>query len=117
MKRLFWAFIVLSIQLNVFAYERPFLQEGKRWNFVLENVHFVDKTSDSTVVTSEHYTLFLQGDTIIEGKTYMKMYEQFEDRGMVSYMLLLERNNRGSTAVLRVTFQCLGANALLCPNR
>ena len=93
MKRLFWAFIVLSIQLNVFAYERPFLQEGKRWNFVLENVHFVDKTSDSTVVTSEHYTLFLQGDTIIEGKTYMKMYEQFENRGMVSYMCALAEDS------------------------
>lgn len=43
MKRLFWAFIVLSIQLNVFAYERPLLQEGNLLRMLLNIVYMLEK--------------------------------------------------------------------------
>ena len=62
---------------NAAASKRPMLEQGKTWEYVYH--HFMDReTADSDGNLYEetawlvHY--FLDGDTIIDGRQYMKMY-------------------------------------------
>ena len=73
---------VTAFLLKSFAYERPFLQEGKRWNIMLHNLHVLD---DEVVpytyeVTHDSLTYLLEGDTVISQRTCKKLYEIYKGK-------------------------------------
>ena len=96
MNRLFFGTVMLLFVLNtkmVCAYERPLVQEGKQWNFILTKVDYYANHEDSCTITQENYTLILQGDTLIDGYTCIKLYEWFRDSGIKKYLCAMREDS------------------------
>ena len=73
---------------NAAAPKRPMLVQGKTWTYVYH--HYEDgETPDPTGTYKGHETLFswytLKGDTVIDGRQYMKMYRNDEVRKKETY--------------------------------
>ena len=60
---------------------RPLLKQGKTWKVKKsEWVFWEDEDGEYHRDTKvSYYSLTLQGDTIIDGKTYMKLYQEKDD--------------------------------------
>ena len=75
------SFAVSCMTANATAPKRPMLEQGKTWEYVYH--HFTDRETagpngklyDETVWLVYYY---LSGDTIIDGRQYMKMYREDE---------------------------------------
>lgn len=70
------------------APKRPMLEQGKKWTYIYH--HYEDgETPDPTGTYKGHETFFswytLKGDTVIDGRQYMKMYRNDEVRSKESY--------------------------------
>ena len=73
--------LTIGITANAAAPKRPMLEQGKTWEYVYH--HFTDRETagpdgklyDETVWLVYYY---LSGDTIIDGRQYMKMYREDE---------------------------------------
>ena len=73
MKKISSFFVFMIITFSVFSQDyHPLIQEGNTWNVLIVNGY---NTFDTT-----HYTNTYQfrGDTIIDSKTYKKLYESAE---------------------------------------
>ena len=73
---------------NAEAPKRPMLEQGKKWTYIYH--HYEDgETPDPTGTYKGHETFFswytLKGDTVIDGRQYMKMYRNDEVRSKESY--------------------------------
>ena len=73
---------------NAEAPKRPMLEQGKTWTYIYH--HYEDgETPDPTGTYKGHETFFswytLKGDTVIDGRQYMKMYRNDEVRSKESY--------------------------------
>ena len=72
----------LSVGANAAAPKRPMLEQGKTWYYVYH--HFTDRETagpDGNLYEETHWMSYyrLDGDTIIDGRQYMKMY-RWDDR-------------------------------------
>lgn len=70
------------------APKRKMLEQGKKWTYIYH--HYEDgETPDPTGTYKGHETFFswytLKGDTVIDGRQYMKMYRNDEVRSKESY--------------------------------
>ena len=70
------------------APKRKMLEQGKKWTYIYH--HYEDgETPDPTGTYKGHETFFswyaLKGDTVIDGRQYMKMYRNDEIRSKESY--------------------------------
>ena len=77
-----------SMTANAEAPKRPMLEQGKKWTYIYH--HYEDgETPDPTGTYKGHETFFswyaLKGDTVIDGRQYMKMYRNDEIRSKESY--------------------------------
>ena len=82
MKRLYlFLFAVLTAGLSQAAVERPMLTQGKTWVYV--HHHFED--NDPSQESQYMVTYWLRGDTVIDGREYMKMYRKEEGRYKADY--------------------------------
>ena len=77
-----------SMTANAEAPKRPMLEQGKKWTYIYH--HYEDgETPDPTGTYKGHETFFswytLKGDTVIDGRQYMKMYRNDEVRSKESY--------------------------------
>ena len=68
--------------------KRKMLEQGKKWTYIYH--HYEDgETPDPTGTYKGHETFFswytLKGDTVIDGRQYMKMYRNDEVRSKESY--------------------------------
>ena len=73
---------------NAEAPKRPMLEQGKKWTYIYH--HYEDgETPDPTGTYKGHETFFswytLKGDTVIDGRQYLKMYRNDEVRSKESY--------------------------------
>lgn len=75
MKKICLLCLVL-LPLVAFAQDayKPFLKEGKRWNYELEHVNVWEDMH-----TTENVSFIIEGDMEIGGKTYKKMYYATSD--------------------------------------
>ena len=87
---------------NAAAPRRPMLEQGKTWEYVYH--HFTDRETagpdgklyDETVWLVYYY---LSGDTIIDGRQYMKMYRDDEVRNKKSYYAAYREDEEGRVYV------------------
>ena len=79
MKKLFLILTVLSASLTASAdgsyARRPMLVQGKAWFYTYHNGDDVEKSDEITYPVGYQ----LQGDTVIDGRNYMKMYRHTPD--------------------------------------
>ena len=73
MKKNILLMCLLLITISAAAYEnrRPMLAEGKTWWYVCHHVDYAENSESAWEVSYK-----LQGDTVIEGRQYMKMYRE-----------------------------------------
>ncbi|MBQ8656143.1 MAG: hypothetical protein IJ527_03680 [Prevotella sp.] len=64
------------LPLVAFAQEayKPFLKEGKRWNYEFEHVNLWED-----IDITEYVSFIIEGDEVIDGKTYKKLYRATSD--------------------------------------
>lgn len=70
MKKIYLLYFLL-LPLTAFAQAdyHPFLTEGKRWNYEYEHVNLWENYH-----TTENVSYVIEGDMVIDGKTYKKLY-------------------------------------------
>ena len=75
MKKIILLMSLLLMTISAAAYEnrRPMLVQGKTWWYICHHVDYAENSESAWEVSYR-----LQGDTVIEGRQYMKMYR--EDR-------------------------------------
>ena len=71
---------LLVISLTIMAQNDylPLIEEGKEWYYDMSFEHFDTETSLDVVDSVSHNKFFLEGDTLIDGVTWKKMYK-FEE--------------------------------------
>jgi serpin B len=93
---------VCVVAAQAAAPKRPMLEQGKTWEYVYH--HFTDRETagpdgklyDETVWLVYYY---LSGDTIIDGRQYMKMYRDDEVRNKKSYYAAYREDEEGRVYV------------------
>ena len=71
-KLLVLALLAATMNASAESARQPMLVQGKMWEYVYH--HFEDQESDSPKETQWMVYYKLQGDTVIDGRQYMKMY-------------------------------------------
>ena len=68
----------------------PFLKEGKEWFYQHDHVEMSEDFEQH--ITTDYVSYKLKGDTVIDGKDYMKMYFIFQNGSR--YMLAMREENK-----------------------
>ena len=84
------------------APKRPMLEQGKTWEYVYH--HYDEGITPDPDGTYNGETVFLswywlEGDTIIDGRQYMKMYRDDEVRNKKSYYAAYREDEEGRVYV------------------
>ena len=82
-----------GITANAAAPERKMLEEGKTWVYVYHDVEGVDDPSSYHPMWSVYYQL--NGDTIINGRQYMRMYREDENESGRQYYGAFREDEEG----------------------
>ena len=86
------------VTANAAAPKRPMLEQGKTWEYVYH--HFTDQETPGPDGTLSHETAwlvyyYLSGDTVIDGRQYMKMYREDEMYSTKKYYGAVREDEEG----------------------
>jgi serine protease inhibitor len=102
MKQISLLFCLLLVTMTAAAYEgrRPMLAQGKTWYYTYHQFEEKDEPTDDPYPydfyneTLHETSYTLKGDTVIDGRTYMKMYRRF-DWGKLTYYAAMREDEQG----------------------
>ena len=90
MKRLFFISCLMFMVINVMAYQ-PMLVEGRIWNVLLTGIDPLGKGNDWEEVV--YYKI--EGDSVIDGEVYKRIYESHDKIDWVLKYLMMENIEEG----------------------
>ena len=94
-KLLFMTVLFSAISINAIAEDNtriPMLEQGKAWTYIL---HHFDYDGDRYKETTTGVIYQLEGDTVIDGRQYMKMYRRISKINSKSYYGAFREDEEG----------------------
>ncbi len=98
-KRTWWILLPIWLAFTITicepAYCRPMLKEGKTWNYQLEEYYYDEAHPEQgSQLRKIFYSEKLEGDTLIGGTTYFKMYRTTEENRKLTDLFWREEEGR-----------------------
>ena len=83
MKKMLFLLFVLSSSLNLHAQDnyRPLVEEGKTFNYIVDDVHYEFDKENNRMIRHDKYlpsSLVIKGDTVVDGIEYKKIMHESE---------------------------------------